>query len=142
MPSGTFDIAPNSTVTFWYAVIGSPFGTAGQPPSERDTSDLVLRYKWARYYFGLLLAGIAEQRHSAELPASSAATIVRGVLILPPSLLSPPSSLFSLDGRKVIDLRPGANDVSALSPGLYFVQQKPQAPNSKPQAVRRIVVTR
>jgi hypothetical protein len=64
-----------------------------------------------------------------------AATIVRGVLRLPP-LLSPPSSLLSVDGRKVLSLEPGANDVSRLSPGVYFVRE------ARAQAVRRVVVTR
>ena len=50
------------------------------------------------------------------------ATVVRNVLFLPPSVLSPPSSLLSVDGRKVLDLNPGANDVRGLSPGVYFVR--------------------
>ena len=49
-------------------------------------------------------------------------TVVRGVLFLPPLLLSAPSSLLSIDGRKVLDLHPGANDVSGLSPGVYFIR--------------------
>jgi hypothetical protein len=131
--TGPYDLAPDSTATYWYAVIGSPFGAAGQPPRERDTSDLAERCKWARYYFGLF-AGIAESRPSSLAPRhASSATIIRGVLFLPPSLLSPPSSLFSLDGRKVLNLRPGANDVSALSPGVYFVR-------SVPSAVAKVVI--
>ena len=45
-------------------------------------------------------------------------TIVRGVLFLPPALLSPLASLLSIDGRKVMDLSAGANDVRALAPGV------------------------
>jgi len=30
-------------------------------------------------------------------------------------------------GRKVLDLRPGANDISRLSPGVYFVRSEPSA---------------
>jgi len=41
-----------------------------------------------------------------------------------------------------MDLKPGANDVRALSPGVYFICEQPQAEGSKPQAVRKIVVTR
>jgi hypothetical protein len=63
------------------------------------------------------------------------ATVVRGVLFLPPAVLSPPSSLFSLDGRRVMSLRPGANDVSALVPGVYFLR-------SAPSAVTKVVITR
>ena len=45
-----------------------------------------------------------------------------------------------ISGRKVMDLRAGANDIRSLSPGVYFVweaQAKAQA-----QAVRKIVVTK
>jgi hypothetical protein len=134
MSSGPFDIAPDSTVTFWYVVIGSPFGEAGQVPWLRDTSDLALRYKWALEFWQRLFPGIAEETPVAEVRPTNAATIVRGVLFLPPSLLSPPSSLLSIDGRKVLDLHSGANDVSRLTPGVYFVREA--------QAVRKVVVTR
>jgi len=66
------------------------------------------------------------------------ATILRGVLFLPPVLLSPPSSLLSVDGRKVMDLRPGANDVGHLSPGVYFVREA----QAQAQATRKVVITR
>ncbi len=135
--TGPIDITPDSTATYWYAVIGSPFGDPGQAPSERDTSDLALRCKWALYYFGLL-TGIEEGPPSAEVRATNAATIVRGVLLLPPSLLSPPSSLLSIDGRKVMDLKPGANDVSRLSPGVYFVRQT----QAQAQAMRKLIIAR
>jgi hypothetical protein len=49
-------------------------------------------------------------------------TVVRNILYVPPSLLSAPSSLLSIDGRKVMLLRPGANDVRGLAPGVYFVR--------------------
>jgi hypothetical protein len=120
LATGPFDLAPDSVLTFSYAVIGSPFGDSGQAPSERDTSELALRCKWAREYFEQVTA-VAEQppapRNVQPIP-----TIVRGVLFLPPSLLSPPSSLLSIDGRKVLDLQPGANDISHLSPGVYFLR--------------------
>jgi hypothetical protein len=66
-------------------------------------------------------------------------TLARGVLFLP-SLLSPPSSLLSADGRKMLDLKPGANDVSRLAPGVYFMQEA-QA-QAQAQAVRKVVITR
>ena len=67
------------------------------------------------------------------------ATIVRGVLFLPSSLLSPPSSLLSIDGRKVLDLHPGPNDVSRLAPGVYLVRVS--APSS-PGRTERLVILR
>jgi hypothetical protein len=63
------------------------------------------------------------------------AAVVRGVLFLPSALLSLHASLLSVDGRKVMDLRPGPNDISRLAPGVYFVR-------SEPSAVTKVVVTR
>jgi hypothetical protein len=31
--------------------------------------------------------------------------------------------LMDVSGRKVLDLHPGANDVRALAPGVYFIRQ-------------------
>jgi hypothetical protein len=52
------------------------------------------------------------------------------------------SWLLDITGRKVLDLLPGPNDVRALAPGVYFVREEPQAASSKPQALRKVVVTR
>jgi hypothetical protein len=49
--------------------------------------------------------------------------------------LRPRGELLDISGRKVLDLRPGENDVSRLAPGVYFVVQKPQA-------VRRVTLIR
>jgi hypothetical protein len=78
--------------------------------------------------------GIEEQ--TAGLPEKRHATIVRGVLFLPPSLLTANFSLLSIDGRKVLDLQPGANDVRTLPAGVYFVRQ---AVSSK---VTKVVIQR
>jgi len=67
--------------------------------------------------------GAIEEREESELRrVKGGATIVRGVLFLPSSLLSPLSFLLSVDGRKVLDLHAGPNDVSRLAPGVYFVR--------------------
>jgi hypothetical protein len=52
-----------------------------------------------------------------------------------------PAVLVDCVGREVADLRPGANDVSGLAPGVYFVREEPQATSLKPQAVRKVVLT-
>ena len=87
------------------------------------------------------LAGIAETM-SAEVRTTNAATIVHGVLYLPGRPSSSPSTSYLLDvsGRKVLNLHPGANDVRALSPGVYFVREA-QA-QAQAQAVGKVVVTR
>ncbi len=61
----------------------------------------------------------AEERETKRMP-----TVVRGVLLLtgaarPRSQAS--GWLLNAAGRKAADLRPGANDVSGLAPGVYFV---------------------
>jgi hypothetical protein len=64
------------------------------------------------------------------------ATIVRGLLHMP--VRPGPTRLLDVSGRKVLDLLPGANDVRALAPGVYFVREaQAQAP-----ATRKVVVTR
>jgi hypothetical protein len=69
---------------------------------------------------------IAESRPSplASRPSLSA-TIVRNVLLLggdcPRTGTVPKAALLDISGRKVLDLKQGANDVSRLSPGAYFV---------------------
>ena len=44
--------------------------------------------------------------------------------------------LLDVSGRRVLNLQPGANDVRALAPGVYFVRE------AQAQAVRKIVITR
>jgi len=63
-----------------------------------------------------------EEGHKPQAPSHGpTATIVRGVLFLPRSLQAASGSLLSADGRKVLNLKSGANDVSRLAPGVYFV---------------------
>jgi YVTN family beta-propeller protein len=77
-------------------------------------------------------------------------TVVRGVLVLPREMTElagnsdrvPRPTLLDVSGRSVMDLRPGLNDVHALAPGVYFVREQPQAASSRPQAIRKVVVTR
>jgi hypothetical protein len=82
------------------------------------------------------------------MPASSGTrsgpTVVRGVLELPRKSGTVPAglgtvpifALLDISGRKVLDLHPGANDVSRLSPGVYFVSERSAA------AVHKVVIQR
>jgi len=63
---------------------------------------------------------------------------VSNVLFLPASPLSPPSSLLSVDGRRVLTLKPGANDLRRLPAGVYFLCMA----QAQAQAVRKIIVSR
>jgi phosphoribosylformylglycinamidine (FGAM) synthase PurS component len=70
------------------------------------------------------------------------ASIIYGVLCLPEATSHKPqaASLMDISGRKVLDLKPGANDVRALAPGVYFVRET-QA-QAQAQAVRKVILTR
>ncbi|MBN2464714.1 T9SS type A sorting domain-containing protein [candidate division WOR-3 bacterium] len=125
--TGPYDIAPDSVLTFWYVVIASPC----------DLSELARRCKDATDIYEERLTGI-EETPSAEARTPNGATIVRGVLNLQPAIYSPQSEIVLLDisGRKVMALRPGANDVRALAPGVYFVRE------AQAQDVRKVLATK
>ena len=89
--------------------------------------------------------GIAEQGQPTVGSSHPNSTVVHGVLFLSEaSGLKPQPAgwLLDISGRKVLELKPGANDVRALAPGVYFVREEPQAASHKLQVVRKIVVTR
>jgi hypothetical protein len=76
------------------------------------------------YYKRNLGAGAAAEEWPAVLPPrwAAGATIVHGVLFVPASLFTIHHSLFDLTGRAVMSLPPGANNVSTLPPGVYFIR--------------------
>jgi hypothetical protein len=70
------------------------------------------------------MTGVGEHRSAPRAP-DRLPTIVRGVLNL--GVVSRQNTahrveLLNAAGRKVLDLHPGANDVSCLAPGVYFVR--------------------
>ena len=78
--------------------------------------------------------GVAEAP-SAEVRATKPGpTVVRGMLFLPKMGTVPSGtvpvfgpSLLDVSGRKVMDLKAGANDVRAMPPGVYFVRSRTDA---------------
>jgi|GEM_PF-5795162 len=73
--------------------------------------------------------------------AKEPATVVHGALFLgdcPRTGTVPRTVLIDISGRKVLDLHAGANDVSHLSPGVYFVRRA----QAQAQAVRKVVIQR
>jgi hypothetical protein len=62
-------------------------------------------------------AGVEERQIPDAGRVTPEATIIRGALFLPAS-----SALLDLSGHKVMGLTPGANDVSSIAPGVYFVR--------------------
>ncbi len=97
--------------------------------------------------------GIAEETPNAELRApNSSPTVVRGVLLLDGlgtrselpernSVMSR-AALLDVGGRKVMNLQPGANDVSRISPGVYFIREGPGIRGEGPGKTQKVVVTR
>ena len=100
--------------------------------------------------YGSSLSVIRDTTHSGieapdDLPAmpEPTATVVRRVLLFQPANGEgrlAPGELMDISGRRVLDLKPGANDVRALAPGVYFVREG-QA-QAQAQAIRKVVVTR
>ncbi len=92
-----------------------------------------------------------EEMTNTELQATKAGpTMVRGVLLLSPlgtrselpgrnSVMSR-AALLDAAGRKVLSLVPGPNDVSGLTPGVYFVLEA--QPQAQAQAVRKVIIQR
>ncbi len=66
-------------------------------------------------------------------PDNKLSTVVNGILHLNGNERS---ELLDMNGRKVIDLKPGDNDISHLSPSVYFMHHRK---NSK---IAKVVVTR
>jgi hypothetical protein len=86
--------------------------------------------------------GVAETPNGEVRLAKCVPTVVRDVLFLPAATSHKPqaTSLLDISGTKVMDLLPGANDVRALVPGVYFVREA-QA-QAQARANRKVVVTR
>jgi hypothetical protein len=90
------------------------------------------------------IAGSAvEETPSAEVQARNVATVVSGVLFLPEASSHKPQAtrLLDISGRKVLDLRSGANDVRALAPGVYFFRRASSVERDA-SSVAKVVVTR
>jgi hypothetical protein len=133
LSTGPVDVPPQEAETLVFAIIGTPFDPA-------DTSELALRAEWARMYFERL-TGITEERMNDERGTMNVGpTIVRGVLYGPVDSRQHTAyreELVDAAGRQVMALKPGANDVSHLAPGVYFVRSRPSA-----VSVRKVVLTR
>ena len=71
-----------------------------------------------------LVVGVQETSGSPAMIGNASPAVVRGVLFLSEGSSPQPqvASLVDASGRNVMRLLPGANDVSALAPGVYFVR--------------------
>jgi len=133
-------VSDDTTVESWYPDIGADstghaYIVWYQPNASRGEIWFATNHP----------AAIAERPLQQPIGAQPSATVIRGVLFLPAASgveLEASSVLLDIGGRKVLDLQPGANDVRALAPGVYFVRSEPSAVSREPSAVTKVVVTR
>jgi YVTN family beta-propeller protein len=89
-------------------------------------------------------AGVEESPRPQATSFKLGPTIIRGVLFLgdcPRTGTVPKTVLLDISGRKVLDLKPGPNDVSALAPGVYFVRNEGRGAGDVGR-MRKVVVQR
>lgn len=83
--------------------------------------------------------GFVEQLNTESVEKQENVTIiVRGILNLQSGISNPQSKITLLDitGRKVADLKSGANNIRHLAPGVYFIR------GNNNNQVTKIIVTR
>ena len=90
-----------------------------------------------QYYGG----GVEETPHAEVRTTKCLSTVVQGVLMLgavdSKQNTGYRAELLNVAGRKVAVLHAGANDVSRLAPGVYFVREA----QAQAQAVRKVIIT-
>ena len=98
------------------------------------------------FTIGDTTSGVVESHKRQAASFKLGATVVRGVLYLdgdcPRTGTVPKTVLLDVSGRKVMELLPGPNDVSRLSPGVYFVRDVAAQAQAQAQAVRKTLVLR
>jgi hypothetical protein len=166
--NNTFQIIlskPDSTITFQYKEqSGAPFGgwVSNQTGIENVTGTIGLNYLSGMYppqnmyHDSLAVLFIPPESSAMHIHETGARgqrgtmnvgpTVVRGVLFMIEARgekREARSELLDISGRRVLDLKSGANDVSRLAPGVYFVLE-PSAVSREPSAVsvRKVVLTR
>ncbi|MBM3331582.1 VCBS repeat-containing protein [candidate division WOR-3 bacterium] len=123
----------------------------GNPPRVNFTDwdgDADLDMITCDYYGSVFLRenitppGVEERYQPQASSHKLQATLVRGVLLLPASGVERQASSVLLDasGRRLMSLRPGPNDVSRLSPGVYFVEET--RTQAQTQAIRKVMIAR
>jgi hypothetical protein len=87
-------------------------------------------------------AGVMETPNAEVRTANASPTVVRGVLFLPTASRRKPQATSLLDacGRRVLEVHEGANDISRVAPGVYFVRGA-QA-QAEAQVVHKVIIAR
>ncbi len=93
---GPIDLPAGGEVTFYFAVIASPYGAQGQGPQGRDTTELALRCWWAERLLARIL-GIQE---------AQGVGFKRGLAVYPnPCRLGTVMTVTGADGVRIYDLQ-------------------------------------
>lgn len=119
------------------AVAGGPAGSTAVLFQRYAPAPWMCTRTWTAVYSAQ--SGVVERRAPDASRSTRNASIVRGVLYLSASSVQRGASGVLLDaaGRRVMELRAGNNDVSALAPGAYFVQS---TTGNRRSTIARVVV--
>jgi YVTN family beta-propeller protein len=91
--------------------------------------------------------GAVHEMPKDELRRADLPSVVRGVLVLGAvgsrQNTGHRAELLDISGRKVLDLRSGANDVRALAPGVYFIRkQDSRGRGFEDSRVTKVIITK
>ena len=89
-------------------------------------------------YDSIIFAGIQSRRDASSRVDQLQTVLRRGT----PFLTAAESALFDATGRRAAVLSAGLNDISQLSPGVYFIREEPRTAGFMPGVARKVVVTR
>jgi len=143
--SGSHFYCEKALEGFWQGPGNGSFaGLATGQAQAAPFADTNIVWRWCHYQFLLsgepampvwvpAGGGVCESPKAEARAAHAGPTIIRGVLFLPKS--TNPSWLLDAMGRIVMALKSGANDLSELTPGVYYV-----APGQGRGRARKIVV--
>lgn len=91
-------------------------------------------------WYRLRPIAVEENPQQPAVGIAPIATFARGVLFLPGAA---GACLSDISGRKAMELRPGANDVRHLAPGVYFLLRERSASSEEYSgSVQKVVITR
>ena len=92
-------------------------------------------------------AGVEDITKANPLTTECGTVVVRGILVWTSEHSSRNSAsdaeLIDALGRRLCDLHPGTNDISRLSPGVYFVRERSAVSFERPPSgIRKVIITR
>jgi hypothetical protein len=125
-------------------VTGSGAAKLPEAAAATDRLHLVWRDGWSVYYSSGTASGGKEEAQPRQVSEPAGATVLHGILRLHASASS---TLLDASGRTVITLKAGANDVSRLAPGVYFILTPhpvplPQGAREPSSTISKVLIAR